>query len=121
MLDTNRVPQLSNAGLHFDGTAGWSAYQMMAGIMIQTRTGVNPWFIPGQLNNPVVISGSPAFWTNNIGRNVWLSFSGGTVTGVSVNGYQWPVATAAGGIPLLPWDVVGFTNSGVPTAVYKVQ
>jgi hypothetical protein len=126
-------------GNHNDGANqayAWNQCQQWAGLIdgvpmqpwgVNTASGVTNTVQQFQGAWPiytVTLSGSPCFWTNLTGTDCLVKFAGGAVTGVSINGVQdntFPTigTTMAGATTLSMFDVIGFTNSGVPTLQYK--
>lgn len=121
IIDANNLAL--STGAHWDGSnqglADWMVRQQCL-----SYDGIPFYYpLPGTTsvsNYPVTLSGNPASWTNNlVATDTIFTYSGGTVTGIGVNGASYPLSTSGGTITLQPFEWISFTNSGVPTAVYK--
>ena len=63
-----------------------------------------------------ITDGTTLNFTNPIGQNIGVGWSGGTAVTVGVNGSPWP---NNGFVILQPGEYISFTNSTAPTAAWK--
>ena len=116
---------LSSSSAHYNGTNqswAWYCVKQWAGLY----DGVQP--IPYTTNNAlapqwptysVSLAASPSTWTNMYGTPCDFTVSGGTVTGVGVDGVSFPLPLTGGTVTLQPFEWISLTNSVLPTAVYR--
>lgn len=121
MLDPTRSPQLSTVGLHFDGTAGDSAYQMIAGDVISPER--NPYILTNLPPELIVFPASTVGYTNFMNDTVQIVIDNSAATSPANLTKNGTVILASPGnsveIILGPYDYFSETYSGTTPKGYQ--